>query len=114
MRNRWAQVAVALLVVLVLSGVASACPMCKDSISDTAAAPVGGMGGGPQAGLPGGFNVSVYVMLFSAFGVMGFVAHVIIKGVRETNIGAARGFPVGTKAGPSADATDRQPARPAR
>ena len=93
-RNRWTQVAVALVVVLAFAGLASACPMCKDSISDTAAVPLNGMGGGPQAGLPSGFNVSVYLMLFSAFGVMGFVAHVIVKGVRETNAGPARGFPV--------------------
>jgi hypothetical protein len=103
MRNRWTQVAVALVVVLVFTGIASACPMCKDSISDTAAVPIGGMGGGPQSGLPSGFNVSVYMMLFSAFGVMGFVAHVIVKGIRETNIGPARGFPVEPKPEPKPD-----------
>jgi hypothetical protein len=105
MRNRWTQVAVALVVVLVLAGVASACPMCKDSISDTAAVPVNGMGGGPQSGLPSGFNVSVYLMLFSAFGVMGLVAHVIVKGVRDANAGAARGFPVTPPNDPAETAT---------
>jgi len=105
MRNRWTRVAVATLFVLVFAGLASACPMCKDSISDTAAVPVGGMGGGPQAGLPSGFNVSVYMMLFSAFGVMGFVAHVIVKGVRETNAGAARGFPVAPPKDPAETVT---------
>jgi hypothetical protein len=105
MRNRWTQLAVALVIVLMFAGLASACPMCKDSISDTAAVPVNGMGGGPQAGLPSGFNVSVYLMLFSAFGVMGLVAHVIVKGVRETNAGAPRGFPVAPPQDPAETAT---------
>jgi hypothetical protein len=43
------------------------------------------------------------MMLFSAFGVMGFVAHVIVKGIRETNIGPARGFPVEPKPEPKSD-----------
>ena len=87
-------VAAALLVVLTCVVPASACPMCKDSIKDTAAVPVNGTGGGPSAGLPSGFNVSVYLMLLSAFAVMGFVARVIVKGVRDANVTAAPGFPV--------------------
>ena len=98
MTRSWrSTVAAALLVALCYAAPASACPMCKDSIKDTAAVPVNGMGGGPSAGLPSGFNVSVYMMLFSAFAVMGFVARVIVKGVRDTNITAAPGFPVTPK-----------------
>ena len=96
-RRSRSTLAAALLVVLTCVGPALACPMCKDSIKDTAAVPVNGMGGGPSAGLPSGFNVSVYLMLFSAFAVMGFVARVIVKGVRDTNITAAPGFPVTPK-----------------
>jgi len=80
MTKRWT-IAAALAVTQGLSAVASACPMCKDSITDTAKA-----GGGPVAGLPSGFNVSVYLMLVGLFCVMGLVGGIIVKGVRSTNV----------------------------
>ncbi|MDB5294720.1 MAG: hypothetical protein JWO31_703 [Phycisphaerales bacterium] len=50
---------------------ASACPSCKDSIAMGSSEDTGT--GGPSAGLPGGFNTSVYVMLTGLIGTLGFV-----------------------------------------
>lgn len=85
----------AVISVGLFAGAASACPMCKDTITDESKAATAGADG-PKEGLPGGFNVSVVSMLLGAFAVMGFVAHVIVKGVRGTNVGAPAGggFPV--------------------
>lgn len=67
---------------------ASACPNCKDSIGTAASEDTGT--GGPSAGLPGGFNTSVYIMLTAFAGVLGFVGFTLYRGV----IGAPspRGF----------------------
>ncbi len=95
-----------------LAGVASACPMCKDSIS-SAAGPGGdfGGGGGPGAmsggGLPGGFNSSVYIMLLGLFGTLGMVGYQVVKGARATN--AAMGAAVGPGATAAAAATPTRP-----
>jgi hypothetical protein len=98
----------ALFVVLAFTGVASACPMCKESISDTpaAAGPGGpnGMGGG--TGLPTGFNYSVYILLGGFLGTLGLVTGVIIRTVRATPATGGRGFPVTPDA-----ATETAPAR---
>ena len=59
------------------SGIASACPMCKDSIPNSDA---------QQAGsLPGGFNTSVYLMLIGFFACLGIMSFVITRGVISTN-----------------------------
>ena len=72
------------LVVLFATTIASACPMCKDSIPSSDA---------QQAGsLPGGFNNSVYFLLLSFFAVAGTVLTIIVKAIRET--GARPAFPV--------------------
>ena len=58
--------------------IASACPMCKDSIpnGETAA----------QAGsLPGGFNTSIYIMLIGLFATIGLMTIGLVKGIRSTN-----------------------------
>lgn len=92
MTKRWTSVSAAVIAGALFAGSASACPMCKDTITDESKAATAS-GGGPREGLPGGFNVSVYSMLLGAFAVMGFVAHVIVKGVRGTNV-STTGFPV--------------------
>ena len=76
-----------LIVVLAITlcGLASACPMCKDSIPSSDAAQAGS--------LPGGFNTSVYIMLVSLFSVIGIVSGIIYKGVSSTNV-SVRGFPI--------------------
>ena len=66
-----------MMVVLACAGLAVACPMCKDSIPNSDA--------DSAAGLPGGFNYSVYYMLLSLFAVMGLIGFVIVKGIRSTN-----------------------------
>jgi hypothetical protein len=63
---------------LLICSIASACPMCKDSIpnGETAA----------QAGsLPGGFNTSVYIMLVGLFATIGLMTLGLVKGIRSTN-----------------------------
>ena len=72
---------------------ADACPGCKDSVSDTAAAADGGPGG-PVPGLPSGFNYSIYAMLAGLFAVMGLVAGIVVKGIRNADGSGRRGFPV--------------------
>jgi len=62
---------------------APACPMCKDSVSDTAqTGDFTGRGG--QQSLPGGFNTSIYYMLIGLFAASGLVIGVIVKGIRGT------------------------------
>lgn len=63
-----------LLAVLLLTGLASACPSCKETIANTETA--------STAGISSAFNSSIYVMLGAFIGVLGLVAGVIIKGIR--------------------------------
>jgi hypothetical protein len=85
---------VMLVVLLVPASLAMACPMCKDSIADTAAAAQSQYGaGGPQTALPSGFNVSIYYMLGGLFCTLGLVVGVITKGIRDSNASMhKRGF----------------------
>jgi hypothetical protein len=77
--KRWI-VAFALLVSLFAFQVASACPMCKDSIpnGDTNAAQAGS--------LPGGFNTSIYFLLLGLFATIGLMSIGLVKGIRSTNV----------------------------
>lgn len=85
---------IACVLLLVLAGVADACPGCKDSVTDTALSADGGPGG-PMPGLPSGFNYSIYVMLVGLFSVMGLVAGIVIKGIRSSDhTPPPPGFPV--------------------
>ena len=72
--RRW-KILLSCLVLLALAGVATACPNCKDTIATT-----------ETAGTPGisdAFNTSIYFMLGGLVAVLGLVARVIIKGIRE-------------------------------
>jgi hypothetical protein len=60
--------------VLTLSAVTWACPMCKDSLSNGDA-----LGNG---GLPSGFNTSIEIMLVGFLAAVTMVAAVIWKGIR--------------------------------
>ena len=73
---------------------AGACPMCKDSISDTAKdGTTDGRGG--SGAIPVGFNWSVYYMLFGLFATGGLVLGVITKGIRNADAEQLRrGFPI--------------------
>ena len=87
------------LAALLLSAAAApACPMCKDTIGDTAAMsqPQDGSGG-PQAALPSGFNFSIYYMLTGLLCTIGLVAGVITKGIRDSNACMRHGFPTTPK-----------------
>ena len=78
---------------LLSTSAATACPMCKDTISDTAAAQPTDGSAGPQASLPSGFNFSIYYMLTGLVCTLGLVAGVITKGIRDSNASMRRGFP---------------------
>jgi hypothetical protein len=86
-----------LIVATALASTASACPMCKDSVSnregETNELHDSYTTGGQN--IATGLNVSVYVMLGTLFGMMGLVSTVIVKGVRSSN--ASRGFPIERK-----------------
>jgi hypothetical protein len=76
------------------AGTTLACPMCKDSISDTARS--GNTAGrGAEQGLPSGFNFSVYYMLIGLFVTMGVIGGVVTKGILSANASMKRrGFDV--------------------
>ena len=85
--KRWTPL-LCVLLTLALTGVALACPNCKDSIANTAES-------GTSAGLPAGFNYSIYFMLAGLFCVLGFIGFTVVKVVRATDAHSARhGFPV--------------------
>ena len=85
--KRWTPL-LSVLLTLAIAGAAFACPNCKDSIANTAES-------GTSAGLPAGFNYSIYFMLAGLFGVLGFVSYTIVKGVRASDAHSARhGFPL--------------------
>ena len=81
MSKRWSGVAAAVVAMSLFAGPASACPMCKDTITDTSKADHS-TAEGPKEGLPGGFNVSVYLMLCGFIFVLGLILWTIIKGIR--------------------------------
>jgi hypothetical protein len=75
-----------IVMIAVFAGASLGCPMCRDSIADTATA---SYGDGTQAGLPAGFNFSIYYMLGGVFCMMALVIGVIAKGVRSADHQAA-------------------------
>lgn len=81
-----------IVMIAVFAAAGFGCPMCRDSIAETAPATYGDAG--TQAGLPGGFNFSIYYMLTGVFCMMALVIGVIAKGVRSTDAAMRRGFPV--------------------
>jgi hypothetical protein len=79
----------AALLTITLAAAAPACPLCKESIPNSDQESV--------AGVPNGFNNSVYFMLAGFAGTLGLVTGVVIKGVRSS---APRGgFPLQPKQG---------------
>ena len=74
-----------LLMTVLPAAVSVACPMCKDSIPNSDAE--------QAAGLPSGFNFSIYYMLAGLFCTIGLVAGVITKGIRDSNSAMRRGSP---------------------
>lgn len=77
-----------LAILLSLTASAGACPMCKESVANDEAKR-DTVAGGPNvldAGLPGGFNTSVYVMLAGFFGSLGLVGYTVVKGIRTAAV----------------------------
>ena len=88
----------ALAALLFSATAAHACPMCKDTISDTAnVAQAQDGSAGPQAALPSGFNFSIYYLLTGLLCTIGLVAGVITKGIRDSNASMRHGFPTTSK-----------------
>lgn len=86
----------AALLLPALNAAVVACPMCKDSIPG-AEASTGDPSQVSGGALPGGFNVSVYLMLAGFLGTLGLVGWTLVKGVRGTGVAGPRppgGFPV--------------------
>jgi len=69
--KRFAPVLTALLVCVALAGLASACPMCKDST------------GTSEANVTRGFGHSVYIMLGGLFTSLGVITWNLIRGIRR-------------------------------
>jgi hypothetical protein len=65
----------AALGLMLLPGLAHACPNCKSSIPNSDAE--------KSANLPGGFNHSIYFMLGGLFVVGGLVVRMIVKETRS-------------------------------
>ena len=94
MGRRTKLLALAVGVIVLGAQVASACPMCKDSIPGSDAAQAGSV--------PGGFNQSVYLLLGGLFTCIGMMVTTIVRAIRSTdsfNAGAtgsqsSRGFEV--------------------
>lgn len=63
--------------IMLWTAMASACPMCKDSIPNSDAQ--------QASALPGGFNASIYYMLGGLFATSSLVLGVVVKGVRNAN-----------------------------
>lgn len=95
------RVLASLIVLTAITTGASACPMCKDSVSnregETNELHDSYTTGGQN--IAGGMNASVYVMLGTLFGMIGLVSTVIVKGVRSSS--ASRGFPIERKGDPT-------------
>jgi hypothetical protein len=65
-----------LLALALFTGIAHACPMCKDSIPNSDAS--------EASGVPIGFTYSVYLMLAGFLSVLGLISGIVVKGVRST------------------------------
>jgi hypothetical protein len=77
--KRWISLLVVVLVVAAFVGLATqACPMCKDSISDSDAE--------RAMALPSGFNYSVYYMLGGLFFAIAMVSTTLVRAVRGTPV----------------------------
>jgi hypothetical protein len=63
------------ILLLILSGAALACPMCKDSLTQGDSQGFGA--------LPNGFNTSIELMLGGFLATVGLVAGIIWKAIRE-------------------------------
>ena len=76
-----------IVLTLALCGVAAACPLCKDAIPSSDAQAAGA--------LPGGFNISIYVMLLGLFAVIGGFGFFIVRTIRQTDSAhTRRGFDI--------------------
>ena len=91
------------------TSVASACPLCKDSIPNEENKPAETADlKNPlrqveaEASLPGGFNSSVYFMLSAFVGVLGFVGLTLYRGARSGGSTAASKQEDPDQASPSA------------
>ena len=71
--RRWTAL-LTIVFVLLICGLAVACPDCKDSVANTDAK--------QATNVAAGYNLSIYVMLGAFFAVVGLVLRVLIKAAR--------------------------------
>src|SRR5687767_7474307 len=83
----------ALGMVVALNAPASACPLCKETVSsdknDDGPGGAGGPGGSGTeggGGLPSGFNVSVYLLLGAFFVVLGGLIAGVVRAINSTPV----------------------------
>jgi hypothetical protein len=74
-----------LVLLAALAAPASACPMCKDSLSNTQDRTELTDAYTSTGGASAGMNRSIYVMLGILFGTIGLVSTVIVRGIRNTD-----------------------------
>jgi heme/copper-type cytochrome/quinol oxidase subunit 2 len=72
--RRWTGL-LTLCLMLLLCGVALACPECKDSVANTDAR--------NATHVAAGYKLSIYVMLGAFFAVLGMVVRVLVKAIRD-------------------------------
>lgn len=80
-RLTWMIAAAAMLLAPVM---ASACPLCKDTIATSSNASQASYGLF-SGGISSGFNLSIYFMFAGFFSTLGLASGVIVRGVRSTN-----------------------------
>ena len=75
------------VVLFACSSSARACPMCKDSASNSQAAsgPLHDAYSSNGENISGGLNTSIYVMFASLLGVGGIISTVMVRGMRSSN-----------------------------
>jgi hypothetical protein len=80
--KRW-NLLLAAIVILGLTGMVLACPMCKDSLAETKpdAANASLFAGG--GGVSGGFNISIYCMILGFFTALSVVVINVARGLRK-------------------------------
>ena len=77
---------ISIVVVLVASSGAFACPLCKDSVANREgdSGPLKTNYNSNGENISGGINQSIYLMFAGLFGTLGMIGTVVFKSVRHT------------------------------
>jgi hypothetical protein len=69
------KIAAFIIAVLILCGIASACPFCADTIANNDTQTASSLGGA--------MNISIYCMFIGFFVSLGIVVRAVMKGIRS-------------------------------